>query len=172
MRLVSKESCQSEEVIIVSSEFSDQLSEETIASVQRVIDCHPFLSWLGLEVNELRSGHAHLSVPYKKKLANQGGPKGLHGGVSSAVLDAAGAIAIATTFQDPTEALGQGSLSTTDLNISYVRPATDTLSIEAEVVNVGRSNAVARLTGWIPGSESTEQPREAVVGRGTYRLIK
>ncbi|WP_435320987.1 PaaI family thioesterase [Haloarchaeobius sp. TZWSO28] len=158
-------------VFNVPGELSNQLPDETVASVQHIIDCHPYLSWLGLEMKALMSGRAHLVVPYKEKLANPGGPKGLHGGVSSAVLDAAGAVAVASTFDDPTEALGQGSLSTTDLNVSYLRPATDDLFIEAETVNVGQSNAVARITARLPRSDSTNHEPEAVVGRGTYRLF-
>lgn len=156
-------------VFNVSAELPDQLPDESVAAVQEVIDNHPYLRWLGLRVDVLMRGRAHLTVPYREELANPGGPKGLHGGVSSAVLDAAGAIAIASTFDDPTTALGQGSLSTTDLNVSYIRPATGDLTIVAEAVNVGSSNAIARLTGWVPGDESTNERREAVVGRGTYR---
>ena len=158
-------------VFDVPGELPDRLPDEDVAAVQRVIDHHPYLSWLGLEVEVLMSGRAHLTVPYREQLANPGGPKGLHGGVSSAVLDAAGAVAISSTFDEPTKALGQGVLSTTDLNVSYIRPANDDLTIEADVVNVGSSNAVARLTGWVPGSDSGDSMREAVVGRGTYRRI-
>lgn len=152
--------------------MGDPLSAEAHADVQSIVDAHPYLRWLGLTVEMLAPGSARLSVPYQNKLANPGGPQGLHGGVSSAVLDACGAVAIAITFDDPASILGQGSLSTTDLNVSYLRPATGDLIVAAEAIHVGSSKAVSRMraSGPVPDSESDHH--DIVVGRGTYHLLE
>jgi uncharacterized protein (TIGR00369 family) len=146
--------------------MSDDTSKAVIDRINRYIERHPYLSWLGLRVDSLESGTAHLSVPYRGEIANPGGPKGLHGGVSSAVLDAAGAVALSTNFDDPSTMIGQASVSTTDLNVSYLRPATDDLEIEAEVLYVGESTGVARMIGRSADEDGSIRP--TVAGRGTY----
>lgn len=170
MKRESKGSFPSDVVSSDTRETRDLLSDEIHTEVQSVIDSHPYLSWLGLSVESLAVGSARLSIPYRAELANPGGPKGLHGGVSSAVLDASGAVAVGTTADDPASLLGQGSLSTTDLNVSYLRPATGDLSIEAEAVHVGTSKAVSRIKAYVSTSESAHQ--EVIVGRGTYHLVE
>lgn len=144
----------------------DSIPDAVTDQINEYIDMHPYLSWLGLQVDSLEPGFAYLSVPYREQIANPGGPRGLHGGVSSAVLDAAGAVALSTDFDDPPEAIGQGSTSTTDLNVSYVRPATNDLEIEAEVVYVGNSRGVARMIGRCVDEDGQE--RTIVAGSGTY----
>ena len=150
-------------------EIHDELSEETVKTIQTAIDEHPYLRWLGLRVEKLGSGRALLSVAYQEKLANPGGPRGLHGGVSSSVLDTAGAIAIATNFDEPLSALGQGSVSTMDLNVTYLCPATGDLSVTADVLHLGRSTAVTQIIAQSDRMGS-EDRQNVVVGRGTYRI--
>lgn len=146
--------------------MSEPIPQAVTERINEYIDLHPYLAWLGLQVDALEPGRAHLSVPYREEIANPGGPRGLHGGVSSAVLDAAGAVALSTDFEDPSTVIGQASISTTDLNVSYVRPATDDLEIDAEVTYAGDSRGVARMTGQIVSEDG--EARTVVAGRGTY----
>lgn len=150
--------------------MSEGISEAATTTIREYVDAHPFLSWIGLRIEMLEPGTAHLSVPYTRKLANPGEPHGLHGGVSSAVLDAAGAVALSTMFDDPPSAIGQASVSTIDLNVSYLRPARDDLVVEAEAVHVGGSTGVARMVA--SSTDDEGQETDVVVGRGTYRLFR
>jgi uncharacterized protein (TIGR00369 family) len=144
------------------------IPESVVEKIQSYLDSHPYLGWIGFEVQALKVGMAKTSVTYDENIANLGGPRGLHGGVSSTAVDVAGALALATTFEDPASAVGQGSIATADLNVSYFRPATDDIELTSEVVYSGESKGVARTVV----EKSTETGSKIVAGRGTYRLFK
>lgn len=148
--------------------MSSEISDSVVEKIQTYIDSHPYLQWVGVEIESLEVGRATMSIAYEEKIANLGGPRGLHGGISSTAVDVAGALALATTFEDPVSAVGQGSISTTDLNISYFRPATDDIQLESEVVYSGESRGVARTVA----DKGKETKSKIVAGRGTYKLFK
>ncbi|PSP37558.1 PaaI family thioesterase [Halobacteriales archaeon QH_7_65_31] len=123
---------------------------------------HGLLSWLDLSVIEFEHGRAVFKLPFDEKLANIGSGT-VHGGVTATVIDTASGFALRTTFDDPTEV----ALTTTDLNTRYVRPATDDLRVEAEVVRAGGSMGVTEC-------EVTSVHDGTVVATGgtTYRLFR
>lgn len=129
---------------------------------------HGFLSWLGVTVQEAADGRAVLTVAAKPQLRNVGqmDPPPIHGGVISTLIDTASAVVLRTTFADPTGA----NLTTTNMDVSYLRPATGDLEARAEVVRAGRSMGVAdvTVTAETPDGERTE----VAVGRTNYRLFR
>ncbi|WP_049989636.1 PaaI family thioesterase [Natrinema salifodinae] len=128
------------------------------------VERHGYLSWLDLEVEFLGDGRAVLAIERDEAFENPIGNDGynpVHGGIVASLIDTASAFALRTTFQNP----GQAFLTTTDLNVSYLRPATGDLRAEAEVLRAGGSTGVTDVT--VEGADG-----EAAVGRTTYRLFR
>ena len=125
---------------------------------------HGYLSWLDIEVEYLEDGRAVLVIERNEEFENPVGNEGLnpvHGGIVATLIDTSSAFALRSTFENPSEAF----LTTTDLNVSYLRPATGDLRAEAEVLRVGGSTGVTDVT--VEGADG-----EAAVGRTTYRLFR
>ena len=152
-----------------------ELPEGAEAALQHYFDTqHEFLSWLGVEVEELAVGRAVMSVPYQSKLTNvpwQGAVEGerhpIQGGVASTLIDVVGGIALRPYLDDP---LSDG-MATINLNVNYLRPAAGDLRAEAEVIRAGRSVGVSEVlvTGKVPGDG---EPRAVAHGTGAYRLFR
>lgn len=105
------------------------------------IDNHDFLSDLGLRLEHEESGFVRISLPFDETLANPDSGV-LQGGVVATLIDHAGGAALRTTLEgDPFET-GHAS---TDLSVSYVRPAVSKLTAEATVIRTGWSMAVVRV---------------------------
>ena len=119
-----------------------------------------FNDWLGFAVEEYGEGEVVLSVEYEEFKQNPGGV--LHGGVTAALIDVAGGMAIGSTFEDP-----PGAMATTNLDVNYLRPATDTAYATAEVARVGSSNAIAQVEveSTAPGGER----KQVAIGTVTYQ---
>lgn len=136
-------------------------------SLQSFIDEHQYLSWLGLQIETVGEGHVEMRIPFDEKLLNPvGNPDVVHGGVAATLVDTASGFALRTTFADPEDA----RLTTTDLNVSYIRPAGDDLLAEATVVRSGDSMGVVRVTVWTVAPDGRQT--EAAVGRTSYRLFR
>lgn len=128
------------------------------------VERHGYLSWLDIEVEHLEDGRAVLAIEQNEEFENpigNDGPNPVHGGIVATLIDTSSAFALRTTFDDPSRA----RLTTTDLNVSYLRPATGDLRAEAEVVRVGGTTGVTQVS--VVGSSG-----EAAVGRTTYRLFR
>jgi uncharacterized protein (TIGR00369 family) len=129
---------------------------------------HGLFSWLGLELEALDHERAVLAVPYDEKITNyvEGSEDNVHGGIAATLIDTASGFALRTTFEQPERA----ALTTTDLHVSYLRPATGDLRVEAEVVRAGGSMGVteASVTSTAPDGEK----REVATGSTSYRLFR
>jgi len=135
-----------------------------LEAASAVVDAHGYLSWLGVTVEELGDGRAVLGLPHREELTNWD-TGAIHGGATATVVDVASAFAIRTRLDDP-----MGTMqATTDLNVKYVRPATDDLTVEAEAVRVGSTNGVARVTVESTDDEGVRKP--VAIGTCTYRLF-
>lgn len=143
--------------------MSERASPDGDSFIQR----HGYLSWLGLTLESYEEGGAILSIPARDELRNPGGsaPAPIHGGVLATLVDTSSAFALRTTFDDP-EAAG---LTTTNLDVSYLRPATGDLRAIADVVRAGRSMGVVDVE---IESQTPDGPKLVVVGRTNYRLFR
>ncbi|MFC7236189.1 PaaI family thioesterase [Halosegnis marinus] len=128
------------------------------------LESHDLLSWLDLSVVEMERGRVVFALPFDEKFANIASGT-VHGGITATVIDTASGFALRTTFDSPREA----ALTTTDLNTRYVRPATDDLRVEAEVVRAGRTMGVTECE-----VTSVHEGERKVVATGgtTYRLFR
>jgi len=135
--------------------------DETLAAALRE---HGLFQWLNLDIDVVEPGRAVFELPFDEKFANLASGT-VHGGVTATVIDTASGFALRSTFDDPATA----RLTTTDLNVRYVRPARNDLRVEAEVVRAGGSMGVTE-------SEVTtvHEGEEKVVATGgtSYRLFR
>ena len=132
-------------------------------TLQERVRSNKFHDDRNLHVEEAEDGRVVLSMPMQDGLTNFSG--NLHGGVLATLIDTASALAIRNTFEDPWEP----GLATTDLTVSYVRPATDEVRAEAETVRVGDSLAVTtvEVTSVAPDGER----KVVATGGTTYRVF-
>lgn len=148
----------------MSDSDTDELPAEAIARLERELETHGLFEWLDLELVTIEQGRAVFEVPFDEKFANLGSGA-VHGGVTAAVIDTASAFALRSTFEDPTS-LG---LTTTDLDVRYVRPASDDLRIEATVVHAGGTMGFTECEA----TTVDDGERKTVATGGTsYRLFR
>ncbi|MEF8806639.1 PaaI family thioesterase [Natronomonas sp.] len=125
---------------------------------------HGLFKWLNLDVEIVEPGHVVFELPFDDKFANIASGT-VHGGVTATVIDTASGFALRSTFEHPDEAM----LTTTDLNVRYVRPARNDLRVEAEVIRAGGS------MGFTESEVTTvHDGEEKVVATGgtSYRLFR
>lgn len=151
-----------------------EVPDGAVEAIQHYFDTrHEFLSWLGLEIESLTYGEAELTVPYDPKLTNvpwEGyeaaeEPPPIQGGVASTLIDTAGGIALRPFLEDPVG----GSVATINLNVNYLRQATDDLAATAEVVRAGSTVGVAYVE--VESEVPDEGTRPVAAGMGAYRLF-
>jgi len=148
--------------------MDEQLPAEQVRALRAFVDRHGYLSWLGATLETVEPGRLAMSVPYDEKLVNPEpeATGAVHGGIAATLVDTASAFALRTTFDDPAGA----ALTTTELNVSYLRPATGDLFADAEVVRAGGSTGVTRVA--VESERPTGERTEVAVGGATYRLFR
>ena len=124
---------------------------------------HGLFAWLDLEIERVEPGHATFVLPFDEKFANLTSGT-VHGGVTATVIDTASGFALRSTFEDPAGV----RLTTTDLNVRYVRPARGDVRVAADVVRAGDSMGVTECEA----TTVHEGERTVVATGGTsYRII-
>jgi uncharacterized protein (TIGR00369 family) len=111
-----------------------------LAVLRQVVDEYiPFNKFLGVRATSLSRGRVEIEIPFRDELVGDPMRPALHGGVLSALGDAAGGAAVWSGIDDD-----NARISTIDLRIDYLRPARlATLVAEATVVRVGNRVGVA-----------------------------
>lgn len=118
-----------------------------------------FNDWLGLTVEEMGDGRAVLSVAYEEFKQNPDGV--MQGGVTATLIDVAGAVAVRSALE------GEDiPMATTNLEVNYLRPVTDTAYATGELVRLGEANAVidVEVESTAPGGER----KTVAIGTVTY----
>ncbi|WP_435360264.1 PaaI family thioesterase [Haloarchaeobius sp. DFWS5] len=141
--------------------------------MEAYIASHGYLSWLGLGVESVERGRIVMSVPHDDKFQNVALPgqdavetTPVHGGILATLVDTSSGFVLRTTWENPANA----KLTTTDLDVKYLRPATGDLTVTAEVVRAGGSMGVADVT--VESVDSAGDCREVAVGQTSYRLFR
>ncbi|TSD14862.1 PaaI family thioesterase [Haloglomus irregulare] len=101
---------------------------------------HDHLRDLGIELEAQDEGRVRATLAHRDRLTNPG-TDSIQGGVVATLLDHAAGAALRTTLEDPLST----PHASTDLNVSYLRPADDDLTAEATVLRVGGSMGVVRV---------------------------
>ena len=123
----------------------------------------PFNRYLGVKLTDSRSGFARIEVPFRDELVGDPMRPALHGGVLSAMADAAGGAAVWAGLEDD-----RARVSTIDLRIDYLRPARlVTVVAEATVVRLGNRVGVADVRLF-----NIDAPDVTIAtGKGVYNIM-
>jgi uncharacterized protein (TIGR00369 family) len=141
--------------------------DEAVAMLQEYLESeHQFLSWLNFTVEEFDIGRMVATIPFDDKLTNPTDPPTIQGGVASTLIDVVGGIALRPYLTDPLE----DDLSTINLNVNYLRPATGDLTATAEVVRAGGSVGVSYIE--VMSETPDGEEKQVAVGMGAYRLFR
>jgi uncharacterized protein (TIGR00369 family) len=141
--------------------------DEAVAMLQEYLESeHQFLSWLDFTVEEFDIGRMVATIPFDDKLTNPTDPPTIQGGVASTLIDVVGGIALRPYLTDPLE----DDLSTINLNVNYLRPATGDLTATAEVVRAGGSVGVSYIE--VMSETPDGEQKQVAVGMGAYRLFR
>lgn len=123
----------------------------------------PFNRYLGLKLAEAGKGFARLEVPFRDELVGDPLRPALHGGVLSALADAAGGAAVWSGIEDD-----RARVSTIDLRMDYLRPARLVVVVaEATTVRLGNRVGVADVRLFHPDAEADT----IATGKGVYNII-
>lgn len=129
---------------------------------RRFLADHDHLQDLGIAIEDQSEGFVRLSLPFDESLANPGTGV-MQGGVVATLIDHAGGAAIRTTLEDPAAT----PHASTELNVSYVRPAGGDLVAEASVVRSGASMGVVEVE---VTTEHEGEEKTVAVGRVSLHL--
>ena len=131
--------------------------------LEAALRSHGLFEWLDLDVETVEPGRVVFGLPFDEKFANIASGT-VHGGVTATVIDTASGFALRSTFEDPAGV----RLTTTDLNVRYVRPARGDVRVAADVVRAGDSMGVTECEA----TTIHEGERTVVATGGTsYRII-
>lgn len=123
----------------------------------------PFNKLLGIKVEALEPGHALLHIPYHADLVGDPARPALHGGVMSAMIDAAGGVAVFASLDK------MGPVATIDLRVDYLRAGLlEDLWCDATVIRAGNRVAVTSMRVF-QGSDRAYLTAE---GRGVYNILR
>jgi len=122
----------------------------------------PFNKVLGIRVETMERGAVTFSLPFRDELIGDPLKRALHGGVISAVSDAAGGFAVWSALEH-----AEARVSTVDLRIDYLRPGRpETVLFSASMTRVGGRLGWADVRVYHPGAE-----RDLVAtARGVYAI--
>ncbi|MFD1512365.1 PaaI family thioesterase [Halomarina rubra] len=142
----------------LSTAEADAVEEE----LRGEAESHGLFGLLGVELVTAREGHAVLTLPFDDRFTNLANVS-MHGGLTATLVDTASGFALRSVLGP------DARLTTTDMNVRYLRPATNDLRVEADVVRAGRSMGVteARVTNEHDGEEKT-----VATGGTSYRLFR
>jgi len=120
----------------------ETVTPQTRAELIRLfLPASPFARELGIELADLRPGHAELRLPWSPRLATMGDV--VHGGAIATLLDTAGMAAAWSDDAIPDKPAG----STVSMSVSFAAPAVATdLIARAAVVRRGRSMCFCQVT--------------------------
>jgi uncharacterized protein (TIGR00369 family) len=135
--------------------------------IREHLDGNDFLSWLDPEPHTVEPGRVVLRVPYGERLADPAADgEYVHSGVLSTLADAASGAALRTMLEHPRET----GVMTTNVNVSFLRPATDDVYVAAEVARAGGSVGVAEVT--VTSGPADGGRQTVATGTTTYRLFR
>lgn len=129
-------------------------TSEILDLIQNMYAKHiPFHEFLGMEISGLSDEGVKLQVKMKPELVGNPFFQILHGGVTSAMLDAAGGMVAMASVVADSEGLSAErlqkklqTLGTIDIRIDYLRPGRgETFTATARVIRKGNKVAVTRM---------------------------
>jgi uncharacterized protein (TIGR00369 family) len=138
------------------------MGEVNLRELGRCVDEEiPFHKYLGIRVEELRTGYARLVLPFRPEFIGDKRRPALHGGLLSTLVDTSGGTAVWTNFPP------SARISTVDMRVDYLNPGPpEEIVAEAEVVRLGNRVGVVHVTVYGRSDPSTI----VAEGRGVYNI--
>ena len=124
----------------------------------------PFNQLLGMKVDHIGDGACRIRIPPRAEHIGNFVLPALHGGVLSALADAAGGLAVFTRLDDDL------SCATVDLRIDYLRPGRPALDLVAVAAVVRLGNKVAVVNVDLVQTHEGEEKVVAQV-RAAYNVV-
>jgi uncharacterized protein (TIGR00369 family) len=123
-----------------------------------------YLSWLGMQMQNIEHGATTLTIPFDTKLTDrENEPPTVHNGIVSTLMEQAGEIAIRTTMPDPVN----DRVEPLSLDCNFLNKAAHDLTASAEVVERGDGSAVATIT--VESRTPNGNMSTIATGQGVYR---
>jgi uncharacterized protein (TIGR00369 family) len=104
------------------------------------IESHDHLRGLGITIEAQEEGWVRAALPHRDDLTNPGSDT-IQGGVVSTLIDHLGGAVLRTTLEKPLST----PHASTDLSVSFLRPADADLTAAGTALRVGGSMAVVRV---------------------------
>jgi acyl-CoA thioesterase len=113
------------------NEITGEITGKQVQTARDAFKKVPYLKLIGMELVDLKSGEAILSLQMRDELRQ---PHGLlHGGATASIIDTAMAFAVVTKLAENEKA------STVDLTVHYLRPVTTgAIVCTAKVLKAGK----------------------------------
>jgi len=135
---------------------------DALAVVRTRTESNLYWRYLGVKVDDAKSGWVRLRVEVRDELRNAAGAP-VHGGVMSALVDMAVGGALATVHEASAGGVGQTTL---DLNVSFLAAAVaGPIFAEGRILRRGRTIAFGEAT------ITDAAGRVCAVGRATYMIV-
>jgi len=140
---------------------NDGIDEKLFQHIVEINRQTPFHRFLNMNVTYLGKGVAKLKMKVKKEYTNPAGVA--HGGIAFSVVDTAMGMAARTLGREVT---------TIEMNINYLRPATagDVIVAEGRVVKAGRQIIVCEGEVYNRHGKLLAKARETFFGLGELKL--
>jgi uncharacterized protein (TIGR00369 family) len=108
-----------------------------------------------------------MTLPTNEKFSNvvEGSRGNVHGGIVATLIDVGCGLVLRSMFDEPAEV----KLATTDLSVSYVRPARGDLRVEATVIRSGQS--VGFSTAEVFGTHPNGNSVTVAHGKGSFHIM-
>ena len=130
------------------------------SAVEQLVPIHKVL---GIEVSEVSEEKIVIKIPFSDLVIGDSRSNRWHGGILSMIIDVAGGMAGATTFESFDD-----KITTVDLRVDYLEaPKAEDLYIEGKVVRSGNRILVSKMKAYHKGSSNI-----LVEGKGVYYILR
>ncbi len=130
------------------------------SAVEQLVPIHKVL---GIEVSEVSEEKIIIKIPFSDLVIGDARSNRWHGGILAMIMDVAGGMVGATTFDSFND-----KITTIDLRVDYLEaPATEDLYIEGEIVRLGNRILVSKMKAYHKGSSNI-----LVEGKGVYYILR
>ncbi|WP_136716766.1 PaaI family thioesterase [Halorientalis salina] len=124
-----------------------------------------YLSWLGVQMQNIQYGKSKLTIPFDEKFTDQEAePPTIHNGIVATLMEQTGELAIRTTLDDPVNDL----VEPLNINTNFLHDGAHDLTGYAEVVEKRETSAIATIT---VESRTPQGNMESIAtGQGVFRV--